>query len=73
MQEPEVADAVQLFHIISFTAPKGYVERAHTSSVLPGNHSVGWCAAQHLTLVSKQAFQSPSGIFITLFQLGPFY
>lgn len=33
----------------------------------------GWCAAQHPIKVSKQDFQSPSGIFITLFQLGSFY
>lgn len=33
----------------------------------------GWCAAQHPIKVSKQDFRSPSGIFITLFQLGSFY
>lgn len=41
VKEPEVVDAVQLFHVISWTVPKGYVERAHISpSVLPENHSV---------------------------------
>lgn len=58
MKEPEVDDAVQLFHAISCTRFKGYVERAHTSpSVLPDNQSVAGVLLNILSRFQNKIFR----------------